>query len=225
MKGFTVFIVLVALVIVGFLVFRNSTSSPTTQDQISDSALSDISTKDENIDGSKEFNLEKSEANWTGSKKLITTWIDKGTIKIKSGNALFDNGALVGGMVVFDMKSIVAVSTGKGDGQDKLSEHLRSDDFFGVEKYPETKFVITSAEHVAGDTYMLTGDLTVKQTTAPATFPVEVVTTNGIVAIEGTATIDRTIYDVRFGSEKFFEGLGDNIVNDEFTLNFKVVTK
>lgn len=225
MKGFTVFIVLVALVIVGFLVFRNSKSSPTTQDQISDSALSDISTKDENIDGSKEFNLEKSEANWTGSKKLITTWIDKGTIKIKSGNALFDNGALVGGMVVFDMKSIVAVSTGKGDGQDKLSEHLRSDDFFGVEKYPEAKFVITSAEHVAGDTYMLTGDLTVKQTTAPATFPVEVVTTNGIVAIEGTATIDRTIYDVRFGSEKFFEGLGDNIVNDEFTLNFKVVTK
>lgn len=225
MKGFTVFIVLVALVIVGFLVFRNSKSSPTTQDQISDSALSDISTKDENIDGSKEFNLEKSEANWTGSKKLITTWIDKGTIKIKSGNALFDNGALVGGMVVFDMKSIVAVSTGKGDGQDKLSEHLRSDDFFGVEKYPEAKFVITSAEHVAGDTYMLTGDLTVKQTTAPATFPVEVVTTNGIVVIEGTATIDRTIYDVRFGSEKFFEGLGDNIVNDEFTLNFKVVTK
>lgn len=227
MKGFTIFIILVAIVIVGFLVMRKPTMAPTevTGDQSSDTQLSDISTTDESIDGSRDFDTQASEANWTGSKKIIKTWIDKGTINIKSGNALFDNGKLVGGMVVFDMNTITAVSTGRGDGQDRLSEHLRSDDFFGAAKYPEAKFIINSVSHEAGDTYMLTGDLTIKETTQSITFPVEVVTTGGKVTIEGTATIDRTIYDVRFGSDKFFQDLGDNVINDEFSLAFKVVTK
>ncbi len=225
MKGFTIFIILVALVVVGFLVLRKPATAPTTEDQMVDTNLSNINTKDESVDGSKEFDASASSATWTGSKKLIATWIDKGTIKIKSGNALFDKGALVGGLVVFDMNSIQATTTGAGGGQDKLSENLKSDDFFSAEKFPEAKFVITSATHEAGDTYMLTGDLTIKGKTLPTTFPVEVVTTNGKVTIMGSATIDRTLYDVRFGSDKFFPDLGDNVINDEFTLEFKAVTK
>ncbi len=228
MKGFTIFIILVAIVVVGFLILRKPTMAPTTevlQDQSYDTQLSDASTRDKSIDGSRDFDTQASEADWTGSKKIIKTWIDKGTIKIKSGNALFDNGKLVGGMVVFDMSTIKATSTGAGGGQDRLSDHLKSDDFFGATKYPESKFVITSVSHEAGDTYMLTGDLTIKETTQAITFPVEVITTGDKVTIEGTTTIDRTVYDVRFGSTKFFQDLGDNVINDEFTLAFKVVTK
>ena len=230
MKQFTIFIVLVAIIIIGFLILRKPAATPTeTTEQTSDATvetqLSNISTKNEKINGSKELDTKTSNATWTGSKTLIKEYFDSGTISIKSGNALFEKGALVGGLVVFDMSSIKATSTGGGGGEDRLSGHLKSDDFFGVEKYPEAKFVITSVSHEAGDTYMLTGDLTIKDKTNPTTFPVEVVTTNGKITIEGTATVDRTVYDVKFGSTKFFKDLGDNVISDEFTLAFKVVTK
>lgn len=227
MKGFTIFIILVAIVIVGFLVTRKPATAPITEntDTTSDTSLSNINTTDTSIEGAKEFDTTASSVKWTGSKTLIKNYYDNGTIKIKSGNAVFSKGILTEGEVVFDMTTITATSTGKGDGEDRLSGHLKSADFFSVEKFPEAKFVTTSVNHVAGDTYMLTGDLTIKDITHQTTFPTEIVTINGKVTIEGTATIDRTLYDVRFGSTKFFKDLGDNVINDEFTLVFKVVTK
>lgn len=48
--------------------------------------------------------------------------------------------------------------------------HLRSADFFDVENYPWITFRATAVEHVAGDEYRVTGDLTIRETTRPATF-------------------------------------------------------
>lgn len=228
MKGFTTFIVLVAIVIVGFLIFRKPTTAPTTTDNANDISLSDINTADASINGSKDFDTAQSRATWTGSKTLIKEYFDTGTVNIKSGNATFANGVITGGEVVFDMSTIATTSTGRGNEADTLSgqaKHMKSADFFDVENYPEAKFVITSISHEAGDTYMLTGNLTIKGSTHATTFPVEVVTTDGVVTIQGTATIDRTLWDIKYGSDKFFTNLGDNVIGDEFTLNFLVVTK
>lgn len=228
MKSFITFLVLVVIVVAGYLLLRKPADntvpeSPMTEDVNPNASSSEE--VDESIDGTKEFDAAQSEASWTGSKTLIKDYYDKGTVEVKSGNAIFADGILTGGEVVFDMTTIAATSTGKGDGMDRLSGHLKSDDFFAVETYPEAKFVVTSAAREAGNTYLVTGNLTVKGKTAPVTFPVEVVTVNGITTISGTATIDRTVYDVRFGSTKFFQDLGDNVINDEFTLDFKAVTK
>jgi hypothetical protein len=225
MKGFTIFVVLAAAVIIGFLVMRKPVNQTPAIEETSDISLSNISTKDESVNGTKELNTTSSEAKWTGSKKLIKEYFDNGTIAIKGGNAVFSRGVLTGGEVVFDMTTITATSTGKGDGEDMLSGHLKSADFFDVEKWNEAKFKITSVALEAGDTYMLTGDLTIKDKTNSVTFPAEVVTSNGLVTITGTATIDRSLYDVKFGSEKFFSDLGDKVINDEFTLSFSVTTK
>ena len=56
--------------------------------------------------------------------------------------------------------------------------HLRSPDFFDAETYPEIVFVSTAIEQVGDDRYRVTGDLTIKDTTKPVTFDVEL---DGIV--------------------------------------------
>lgn len=220
MKGFTIFIVLAIVVIVGFLAFRKPATAPVSEETNSSETASGVN---EDTNGIKEFDTTASSAKWTGSKTLIKDYYDNGTVAIKSGNALFTKGVLTGGEVVFDMTTITATSTGKGDGEDMLSGHLKSEDFFDSTKYPEAKFVITSVIKQSDTNYMVTGDLTVKDKTAPVTFPATVSTTGEIVTISGTATVDRTVYDVRFGSSKFFEDLGDKVVNDEFKLEFKAV--
>lgn len=230
MKGFTVFIILVAIIIVGFLVFRKPAVAPVveTGDQASGTTLSDISTKDTNVSGTKELDTTASSATWTGTKTLIKDYEDTGTVNIKSGTAVFKKGVITGETVVFDMNSIATTTTGNGNSNDALSsqaKHMKSEDFFDTAKYPESKFVITAVAHEAGDTYMLTGDLTIKDATHSVTFPAEVVTTDGKVTIMGTATIDRTVWDIQYGSSKFFPNLGDKVIGDEFTLQFVAVTK
>ncbi len=225
MKQALTFIILIAVVIVGFVILRKPADAPVMPVETSDMNPNASTDVDQSVNGTKEFDTTNSQASWTGSKTLIKDYYDNGTISIKSGNAVFANGVLTGGEVVFDMTTIAAVSTGKGDGMDRLSGHLKSDDFFAVETYPEAKFVITSTSQESENTYLVTGDLTVKGKTAPASFPVEVVTIDGITTITGTATIDRTVYDVKFGSTKFFQDLGDNVINDEFTLEFKALLK
>jgi polyisoprenoid-binding protein YceI len=183
---------------------------------------------DSSFNGSKDLDTTKSEATWTGSKTLIKDYYDKGTLSIKSGTAVFASGMLIGGEVVFDMTSIATTSTGKGDDADttsKMAGHLKSPDFFDATAFPDAKFVIKSAAKESDNTYIVTGDLTIKGKTNSESFPIEVTTLNGVATISGTATIDRTVYDVKFGSGKFFTDLGDNVINDEFTLEFKAVTK
>ena len=136
-----------------------------------------------------------------------------------------ETGNITGGEVVFDMTSITAVSTGMGDGQDRLSTHLKSDDFFAVETNPEAKFMVKSAEKTGDNTFNLIGDLTIKGITNETVIPVVVSEADEGVQISGSATIDRSAYEVKFGSDKFFENLGDNVINDEFMLDFVVLAK
>ncbi len=231
MKSFATILVLLVVVVGGYFLLKADPDMPTPNENTTgDAPMSGENTEvNESIDGTKEFDTSASSAKWTGSKTLIKDYYDVGSINIKSGNAVFTNGILTGGQVVFDMNSIATTSTGKGNDADttsKMAGHLKSDAFFDVAKYPEAKFVITSAAKESGTTYLVTGDLTIKGKTAPASFPVQVTqSADEKAVISGTATIDRTVYDVRFGSTKFFQDLGDNVINDEFTLEFRAVTK
>lgn len=229
MKAFLTFIILVAIVVGGyFILHQKDAPMPPTEETASDALPNGETTPDTSMNGTKEFDSAKSSAKWTGSKTLIKDYYDTGTIAIKSGNAIFANGVLTGGSVVFDMNSIATTSTGRGNDASTTSQqakHMKSADFFDAATYPEASFVITSAAPESSGTYLVTGAMTIKGATNTISFPVEVTTANGVASISGTATLDRTLWNVKYGSEKFFKDLGDKVIGDEFTLAFTMVTK
>lgn len=229
MKGFTIFIIIVAIAIVGFLVFRKPAVAPVTEtpDITSDTTSGGSSNVNENLDGTKELDVTASSAKWTGTKTIIKDYTDTGTIKIKSGNAVFAKGILTDGEVVFDMSSIATTSTGRGSDADSISsqaKHMKSADFFDAVKYPEASFMIKDVTQENGK-YMLTGDLKIKNLTNSISFPVTVTEANGKATIKGLVAVDRTLWEIKYGSSKFFPNLGDKVIGDTFTLEFTAVTK
>lgn len=161
------------------------------------------------------IDVEKSTIEWTGKK---VTGKHTGNVDIKSGELEFENGRLSGGKFVIDMTSITNTDM-EGNMSDKLVGHLKSDDFFSVATYPEAMLEITKVSGAGNGNYNVTADLTIKGKTHPVTFEV---TENGNT-YTSSITVDRTLYDVRYGSGKFFEGLGDKMIYDDFTLDVSLV--
>jgi len=159
---------------------------------------------------------------WTGYK---VTGKHTGTVKVKNGNLTWDAGKLTGGSFEIDMNSITDTDL-EGEYAGKLVGHLKSDDFFGVAKFPTSKFVITKA--IPQDTkgnYKIVGNLTIKEKTNEVKFLAVVSESNGTINASGKITVDRSEYDVRFGSGSFFDGLGDKTIYDEFDLQVSLVAK
>lgn len=153
-----------------------------------------------------------------------------GTIQFQSGQVQVKGNQIVGGTFVFDMNSIKIEDLTSAGPNAKLLGHLKSDDFFAVEKNPTATFVITSIAPIKGaakdaDNATITGNLTIKGLTNPLSFPAKVGVKNGVAAASGTATIDRTKYDIRYGSKSFFESIGDKAIEDTFALTFNVIAK
>ena len=169
-----------------------------------------------------ELDNAKSSFKWLGKK---FTGEHFGTINVKSGSFAVDGGKLVGGSFVIDMNSIVCEDIKEAEYNGKLVGHLKSDDFFGVAKFPTSNFKIVSATVKAGNKYTITGDLTIKGKTKRITFPAYVNVTNGKVAAQATFSIDRSDFDVKFGSSTFVEGLGDKVIYDDFNVTLNLVSK
>jgi len=153
-----------------------------------------------------------------------------GQVKIKEGNLTLMKNALTGGEVTIDMSSISVTDITDTKMNEKLVGHLKSDDFFGVEKHPTATFKITKVEAIAGavagkPNYTVTGDLTIKKTTKPTTIPALITVKDKTVKAVGSLEIDRTLYDVRYGSGKFFEKLGDKAISDNFKMDLDLSSK
>lgn len=161
----------------------------------------------------KTVDVEASTVEWTGKK--ITGSSHNGTIDLKHGYLnLTEDGQLTGGEFVIDMNTI-EVTDLTGENKGKLEGHLNSDDFFGVDNYDTSKLVIRKATPKSGNIYAVNADLTIKGKTEPVSFDMTV--------NENTATakvdIDRTKFGIRYGSGSFFDNLGDNTINNNFTLD------
>ena len=164
---------------------------------------------------------------WHASK---VTGKHDGSIKAKSGHFEINKGALTGGNVEVDMGSIANSDIADKESAAKLVGHLSSEDFFDAKKFPTSNIHITKVEAISGakegsDTHTLTGDLTLKGVTKTITFPAKIKLTDD--ALEGSATvkINRTDWGIKYGSGKFFTGLGDKVIHDEFSLDLKLVAK
>ena len=160
----------------------------------------------------KKIDASKSKISWLGKK---VTGQHEGTINIKEGNLVFAGKKLSGGTVTVDMTSLVSTDLKAGEGKEKLEGHLKSEDFFGTEKFPTSKIVFKKVAAKGKNIYTVSADLTIKEKTNPVTFEI---TVNGNTA-KTTLKVDRTKFDIKYGSGSFFDNLGDKVISDEFELN------
>jgi len=158
----------------------------------------------------KEIKVESSKVVWKGYK---VTGSHEGFIAIKSGQLTFNDGTLTGGDFVIDMSSISNTDL-EGEYKGKLEGHLKSDDFFGVEKFPTASLVFTQVKSVSKNSYEVTGDITIKGKTESISFDLSVYGNKANASLK----IDRSKFDVRYGSTSFFDGLKDKAIYDEFDL-------
>ena len=161
-------------------------------------------------DGKKEIKIENSNVAWKGYK---VTGSHQGTIAIKSGYFNFNNDKLTGGEFTIDMATINCTDL-QSEYKVKLEGHLKSDDFFGVEKFPTAILVFKKVKSVGKNSYKVTGDITIKGKTESITFNLSVYGNKANASLK----IDRSKFDVRYGSTSFFDGLKDKAIYDEFNL-------
>lgn len=165
---------------------------------------------------------EASVINWKGYKVLGS---HTGTIQISEGKLQMQDDQLVGGTFTINMSTINCTDL-TGGSKDKLEGHLKSPDFFGVEKYPTAKFKITEVvSRGTPGSYKITGDLTIKETTKSIRFNTQFSEEDGQTVATSELEIDRSDFDVRYGSGSFFDSLGDNTIYDEFDLDIRLVLK
>lgn len=171
-------------------------------------------------DGTYQVNTTSSKVAWTGSK--ITGSKHTGDVGLTSGMVAFEGGQLKSAKITIDMTSIRNTDLEADEDKQKLVGHLMSDDFFGVESNPEAYFVIKDAS-MAESAGKIDGELTLKGITKPVTASIVSSKNGGAKAIiSGTIMFDRTEFDVRYGSGKFFDNLGDNMINDNIVIRFKL---
>jgi polyisoprenoid-binding protein YceI len=163
----------------------------------------------------KKVDVSKSTINWVGKK---VTGQHSGTVALKSGALVFKKNALTGGTFTVDMTSLTATDL-TGEYLGKLNGHLKSEDFFGTEKFPTSTLVFKTIATKSANLYTVTADLTIKGITKPVVFDITVSGDTATTAFN----VDRTKYDIKYNSKSFFESIGDKAIYDEFelTVNLK----
>ena len=168
-----------------------------------------------------------SSVKWLGKK---VTGQHNGSVQIKEGELATNGNAVTGGKFVIDSTSITNEDLKDAEYNEKLVGHLKSPDFFDTEKHPTSTFQVTKVEPLIngadGATHTVSGNLTIKGTTKPLSFPAKIaVTPTTVTADAKNVAVDRTLYGIKYGSGKFFQGLGDKVISDQFWLDISLVAK
>lgn len=175
-----------------------------------------------NFSGTVALSPENTKLAWIGRKTLVVGYEDAGSISIKSGRAEIKDNKVVSAEAIIDMATIKTLKSGKGKDEDKLTGHLKSEDFFNVEQYPTSELKISQAKLVSdsGGTqnYEFSGSLTMKGITAEVVFPGTVTFLGDKVTMQSETKLDRTKWGVNFGSSK----LADSFIDDLFTLKIYI---
>lgn len=159
----------------------------------------------------KQVKVSESTVTWKGYK---VTGEHNGSIKLESGFLEMKGKKLIGGEFVVDMTTLSNNDLESGKGKEKLEGHLKSADFFGVDANPTSKLVFTSVKPMNDNSYTVTGDLTIKGITKPVTLVVSMFENKATATIK----VNRTNFDIKYGSGSFFDNLGDKAIYDDFDL-------
>ena len=150
---------------------------------------------------------------WTGSKIASS---HEGAVNIQKGVLMIDHGTLVGGQFSIDMNSISCSDIESEKKNKYLVDHLKDEDFFNIKKFPMASLNITKVlKAKEGNIYKISADLTIKEITHSIDFKADV-NINGLNYLAtAKIKIDRTKWDIKYGSGSFFENLGDKMILDE----------
>ena len=168
------------------------------------------------------LDTQASSLGWWASK---VTGAHSGSVAIAGGYTVIQNGKLTGGEVVVQMNTLTNEDIESAEWNAKLVNHLKNADFFNVEQFPTAVLTLTQVTPIEPGQYQATGDLTIKGITHSVTFPLTVEQQSGIWHGTGETTLDRTLWDIRYHSGKFFQDLGDKVIYDDFKLNFNLKTQ
>jgi polyisoprenoid-binding protein YceI len=163
-----------------------------------------------------------SQIDWTGRK---VTGAHNGTIGIKEGNFILNNGKINGGNIVINTSTIKILDVTDPDTNAQFAGHLASDDFFSIEKFPTATLDILSVKEISNNIYHLEGNLTIKDITHLVGFDAKIENSRNEIKLSGKLVIDRTKYDIRFRSGNFFTDLGDTLIYNDFDLDFDITAE
>ena len=175
-------------------------------------------------DGFYQIKAESSTCNWVGSE--ITTKTHTGTLNVYKGSLQVVDNRVSSAFVAMDMASL-DVTDLSGEAKASLEGHLKSEDFFGVEKNPFSELKLESIKTKEGQSYA-GGLLVIRGVSHPISFPVNVSQDGNQLTFDGDMTFDRSKYNVKFRSGSFpdlFPDLGDKLINDEISISFHIVAE
>ncbi len=164
--------------------------------------------------------IDQTSLTWLGEK---VTGEHTGNIQLKSGHLSVSDGKIVSGIFEVDMSSITCTDLEDEGYNKKLIGHLKSDDFFGVAKYPTARFEILGSESIKNGSARVKGNLTIKGKTHPVEFRANTMENDEGLRFFANIIIDRTKYDIRYGSGSFFDNLGDKTIYDEFKIKLNML--
>lgn len=171
--------------------------------------------------GKYAVNTAQSNLVWKAEK---VTGKHDGTVKLSGGEITVANDKLVAGSFTIDMTTMAVVDIKDANMNGKLLGHLKSDDFFSVDKHKTATFVITSVTPASqAGSYTVKGNLTIKGITKPIEFPAAIIMEGKSLKATATITVDRTKFDIRYGSKSFFESIGDKAIYDDFIIELQLV--
>ncbi|NHB69300.1 YceI family protein [Perlabentimonas gracilis] len=177
-------------------------------------------------------NLALSKVEWLGTKPTGTHY---GTLSIKEGSLFVKDGELTGGVFVLDMNSIVVLDIDDPKMNENLVGHLKSADFFLVDSFPTATFkfstvtpleLSTEVEGKVNPTHRIEGNLTMRGITRRVNFPAKIkIDEQGISAKTPQFVINRTEWNVNYGSKSVFANLKDNFIHDEIGITITIRTE
>ncbi|HVF24181.1 MAG TPA: YceI family protein [Pyrinomonadaceae bacterium] len=100
----------------------------------------------------------------------------------------------------------------------KLTEHLKTPDFFDVAKFPQATFVSTAIRPGGdkGASHTVTGNLTMRGQTKAVTFPATIAATADAITVDSSFSINRKDFAINFA------GAANNLIRDDVVLTLKI---
>lgn len=168
----------------------------------------------------------KSTLKWSGYP-LFSFGEHNGTLALTKGSIKILNSEVTGGSFEIDMTSMRNSDMEEDNGGSSLVNHLKSDDFFSVDKFPTAYFTITSSKKTEnpgpGDPNVeLMGELTIKGIKNMLKFPAIVTITDTMIKATAKFKFDRTKWGVRYESGRFFDDVGDAAISDAIGIELNI---
>ncbi len=175
---------------------------------------------------------QQSQIIWVGSKLIGDK--HEGVFDIQEGTLAVEDDRIVAGNFTIDMESLRTTDDMEAEDKAKLEGHLKSEDFFKVSEYPTARFEVTQVRpfpadssaggegeyRISNPTHLITGNLTMRGETKSITFPARVGMDEEQLAAEARFNIDRTQWNVSYGSDA---SVRDRIINKEVNLGIRLV--